>query len=194
MRARPTRAKTHRKHPLQETENMARKFVRQHPVTERRASPRQDPAALPALKSVGFTDGREVRLINISRGGALLESEVVLRPGLSVCIRVVAADAVFVLRGKVQRSCVSALRGPVAHYQSAVEFEQEFSLLGDVEAGSKDGAKPAISSDPEDPAPPSKPVGCPTTAEDSRSDISTITVALPQTGPDLRQIFGLNRW
>jgi hypothetical protein len=70
----------------------------------------------------------EVTLLNISCGGALVESDAPLMPGSAVSIRLIIGDEISQFRGRILRSLVSAFRGPVLIYQSAIEFEEELQL------------------------------------------------------------------
>ena len=53
--------------------------------------------------------GPQVRLIDVSRRGAQVETTLPMRPGRSVTIRFVAADATLTLTGAVVRSSVAVL-------------------------------------------------------------------------------------
>ncbi|MBZ5496081.1 MAG: PilZ domain-containing protein [Acidobacteriia bacterium] len=161
---------------------------------DRRTAPRQPPSVIPSLQSVELTNGNAVNLVNISRGGALVETEARMIPGVSICIRLVAADAVFMLRGRVLRSRALSLRGSTILYESAIAFNEELPLL----AGEFD--EPAVEKEPAaafpavEEAAASQPDSQPGTAVEERPIMFTLTVPIPPTGPDLRQIFGLNKW
>jgi hypothetical protein len=96
---------------------------------EQRRSHRFPPQAIPGLKAVHLGTGPEVELVNISRGGALLESTTRLPPSTNICLRLVAGASSFVLRGRILRSHVAGYLGNMLKYQSAISFSQEFSLL-----------------------------------------------------------------
>jgi len=95
----------------------------------RRGYARFPEAAVPFLRSIKLVAGPEVRLLNISRGGALIEGEARLSPGSSLSLRVVTADAVYHLRAKVIRSRAASLVGSAIQYQTAVVFDEEFTLI-----------------------------------------------------------------
>ena len=159
----------------------------------RRRAPRLAPSAFPELKSARLLAGPEVQLINLSRGGALLESDTRIIPGANICIRLVAADAVFLLRGRVLRSRASHLRGSALIYECAVAFDEEFPLL----PGSEEVASTVAETDAESSLEEAARTACknwPAAIGEDPADPLTVTVPVPDSGPDLRQIFGLNNW
>ncbi len=95
----------------------------------RRRMPRLDATALPFLKSVNQVGGPEVKLINISRRGALIESQVRLTTGSSICLRLAIAETVYLLKGRVLRYSVSSLVGSSLRYQSAIVFDEDFAIM-----------------------------------------------------------------
>jgi hypothetical protein len=161
-------------------------------VTEKRSSPRLPPSTISNLKSVRLVAGPEVTLINISRGGALIETEAHLVPHSSVAIRLVAADAVLLLHGKVLRSRASSFQGSTLLYQSAIAFDEELPLLAGYQkqpqANEAPEEAPPQAGEEEAIAPPMQPG----IAEEPA--VITIDIPVPPWGPDLRQIFGLNNW
>lgn len=161
---------------------------------ERRTWPRRVASKIPSLKSTGLFGDKEVRLINISRGGALVESEAIMRPGVTVCIRLVAADAVFLLRGRVTRSRISSLRGPVPSYESAISFTNDLSILVENADVLLRDPEPACAPPEGEPVTVEPGRGPASTADGQQPDAPTITASVPRSGPDLRQIFGLNNW
>ena len=95
----------------------------------RRKAPRFDASAIPSLKSVSKVEGPEVKLINISRGGAPIESPESLSRGSSVCLRLAIAERVYHLNGLVLRCSVSPVKDNAPQYQSAIAFEEDFTML-----------------------------------------------------------------
>jgi hypothetical protein len=161
---------------------------------DRRTSPRCPPSSIPSLKSARLSDGTELNLINISRGGALIESESRMIPGLTICIRMVAADALLMIRGRILRSKAKQIRGSTIVYQSAIAFDEDFSLLTEdhEEVSAQDGT--AATPSREEGSAPDNPCCQPDTADGTPPDVLTITVPIHSVGPDLRQMFGLNDW
>jgi hypothetical protein len=162
-------------------------------VRERRASPRRPASELPFLKSVKLLAGPEVRLIDVSRGGAQLESETPLPPGTRVCLRLVTTDTTLLIEGRVLRSRVSCLQPGLVRYRSAVAFDEEVALFSEDKSASA-AKEAAPRQEPEAPSgPPTAPVSG---AEDRGGAASfvTVTAVVTETGPDLCQIFGVNSW
>jgi hypothetical protein len=100
---------------------------------DRRQYPRLKPTAVPFLKSVAFNQGFDAHVVNISRGGILLETEVRLRPQMKIFLKLVTSDGVIKMEGHILRSSISALNG-VPRYQSAIAFEHPFHMLDDLSA------------------------------------------------------------
>jgi hypothetical protein len=80
---------------------------------------------LPSL-TARLSGGAAVRLLDVSRRGVRLETTMHMRPGQTVCIRFVAADATVTLNAAV-------VRASVAHLQAdGVRYETALSLAGDL--------------------------------------------------------------
>jgi hypothetical protein len=92
-----------------------------------RPAPRFDASAIPALKSANLVVGAEVKLINISRSGALIESPERMSPGSDISLRLVTAKTVHVLKGRVVRCSTSTTNDKL--FQSGVAFDEEFTIL-----------------------------------------------------------------
>jgi hypothetical protein len=99
----------------------------------RRQYPRLTPSAVPFLKSVVFNQGCGAHVVNISRGGILLETEVRLRPQMKILLKLVTSDGVIKMEGHILRSFVSSLNG-IPRYKSAIAFEHPFHMLDDLSA------------------------------------------------------------
>jgi hypothetical protein len=162
-------------------------------VKSRRTSPRFSQTQIPNLQDAKLPDGPVARLINISRGGILLETAEYMIPGGIVYLRLVAADVVFLLRGRVLRSHPALMRTPNPVYESAVSFDGNFPVPVEASAGSV-AVKPAA-------MPPS---GHESSGGESEGQTAvsgaqsptayTVTASVPRSGPDLSQVFGLNSW
>jgi hypothetical protein len=83
--------------------------------------------ALPQV-SAQVVDGPEVRLLDVSRRGAKVETDLHLRPGTSVSIRFVAADTSFTLTGAVVRSSVAVLDEKGLKYHTALSFSSDVDV------------------------------------------------------------------
>jgi hypothetical protein len=96
---------------------------------ERRAWPRFGMRAdRPALSVGKLLPGRSIRLISISRGGALFESDGRLRPGAPVQLQLGAGEARSLVQGLVVRCWVSALRSGSVRYRAAMAFAAPIDL------------------------------------------------------------------
>lgn len=147
------------------------------------------PSAVPSLKSVSLVTGPDVQLINISRGGALFQTNARILPGAGICIRLVATDALFFLRGRVLQSQVSSSRGSELHYECRVAFDEEFSLP---EAERENHPAPAIKADVSANSDAGDDVELwPGVLEEGPNSILTITVPVPRLECDLPSAFGL---
>jgi hypothetical protein len=80
---------------------------------------------------LGGGAGTEVRLIDLSRGGARFESESRLLPGSTVAIRLVTPDSTLVMHGRVVRSRVARLEHGGLGYDAAIAFEKPLKHLAD---------------------------------------------------------------
>jgi hypothetical protein len=165
---------------------------------ERRKYPRRSPSVIPRLKSVRLIAGPEVKLINVSRRGVLFETDARLAPRSAVALRLVTSDAILLLKGYVVRSILAVLKGSAIRYQSAVEFDEDFVLADSPvahdsshAAGSKAGESHAETKTQQGQlaAQPAASSG-----HDQFTDVLLVTAEVPQSGPELREMFGLNRW
>ncbi len=162
---------------------------------DRRSSPRLSPEAFPALKGACLVSGSEVKLINISKGGALLESVERLSPSTRISLRLITTEGVVQLYGQILRSTISHLNGGL-RYRSAVSFEQEFPLSTiDATAASTSEAESQIPS----PAPENTETSVDSCApapppEDEDGNIVTLTACVLQGEPDLSEFFRVNKW
>lgn len=160
---------------------------------ERRAFPRLPASELHFLKSVKLLAGPEVRLIDVSRGGAQLESDTPLPPGTRVCLRLVTTDTTLLIDGRVLRSRVSCLQPGLVKYRSAVAFDEQVALFSEDKADS--AAK--VLEPRQEPQLPSGPSTASVSGAEDLGDATglvTLTAVVTETGPDLRQIFGVNNW
>jgi len=98
----------------------------------RREWRRLEPSDVPALKGVLINQGTEARVIDISMGGILLETEFRLRPQMKVMLKIVTTKGILKIDGYVLRSSITSIsKAPV--YQSAISFDKPLTLLDDLE-------------------------------------------------------------
>ncbi len=94
-------------------------------MLERRAFSRIQAASGGALPELNARSGNRARLLDVSFGGALLESSARVSPGAAIELTLVANDQPMVLRAAVARCQISALhprKGP--RYRAGVMFDR----------------------------------------------------------------------
>jgi hypothetical protein len=85
-------------------------------------------AEVPSIKSVTSGTGSALKVINISRGGALLRTMRRLPPSTRIQINLALAGGVVQLTSYVLRSSLSSQNG-LPRYQSAVAFDRPLRFL-----------------------------------------------------------------
>jgi hypothetical protein len=155
---------------------------------DRRQWPRVPAAALKTVSAL-LASGSNIRLIDLSRGGALFECGSRLLPGSTVALRLVTPDGTFVVRGRIVRSRIVRLGTGGLGYQAAIAFNETLKeLVGEAEqAGHSphDQGEQAAGGGA-DAAGTSTAAGMP--------EVITVTATVPQSGDDLRDIFSGNDW
>jgi hypothetical protein len=154
------------------------------------------PSVIPHLKAVRIVAGPEARLINISRGGALIETDARLAPKSSICLRVVTAEAILMLKGRIVYSRTAILGSSTIRFHTALQFDEEF-LLADSQFVSEHVADENVptpeadSSTTTDAVPEVVPVAA--SAEEPER-LVMVTASSPDSGQELSDMFGLNNW
>jgi hypothetical protein len=102
-------------------------------VSERRAHERaEDPWSSTAKATL--RPGRSISIVNISRGGALVEGTHAMRPGARVLVQIVTSTRSFGLSAIVLRCGVLALnRDGGVVYQAALRFDERRDWTGEVD-------------------------------------------------------------
>jgi len=122
-----------------------KKKIRAGVIPTRRRWARHRPENTPSLKGIALTQGTVARVIDISCGGALIESDVRLCPHTKVGFKVLMEQGDFRMTGSVLRSCVKSLKDtPI--YRSAVVFDTPLTVLVELEPD-KPVAEATISND-----------------------------------------------
>jgi hypothetical protein len=114
--------------------------------SNRRLSPRLKAEDVPFLKSVELYQGKEIRIVNISRGGILIETETRLRPDFKVMLTLVTTEGTYKMDGTILRSSISDLNG-IPKYRTAIAFKQPFGLMDVFNDESTDPAHQTYSED-----------------------------------------------
>ena len=91
---------------------------------ERRHAPRRAPEVGEPLSLVRVRGGRELAVIDVSDAGVLVEGPTRLLPGTHVEVHVVTLGGRVLIRTRVVRALVSALREDGVRYRSALAFER----------------------------------------------------------------------
>ena len=87
----------------------------------------------PSLKGIALTQGNIARVVDISLGGALIETDVRLCPQTKVGFKILMEKGDYRVTGCVLRSSIKSLNGaPI--YQSAIVFETPLTILGNIDA------------------------------------------------------------
>ena len=161
----------------------------------RRQYLRLKPSVVPFLKSVAFNHGLEAQVVNISRGGILLETEVRLRPQMKIFLKLVTTDGVIKMEGQIIRSSISSLNG-VPRYQSAIAFEHPFHMLDDLstkleeqkQESQPESTTPSVIDTTSDPLPTELIIGSPLDRD------SAILTVVAQEGMSVQDMFKRNDW
>ena len=168
---------------------------------ERRASPRLSPDAFPSLNGAYLRGGASVELIDISTGGALVESEERLTPNTKISLKIATTEGTFLLQGRIVRSTISQLKGG-PRYRSGIAFDNRFPLQAvdsnpaiaeDIEAAAEQSFPASIP--PLQMEPPQQPATYGTSPE--MEGTLTLTTSMSQVTPGLQQYFQfikINNW
>ena len=99
---------------------------------ERRLAPRQTLDDGHCVTQVLVRPGRDVVLVNIALGGALVESPQQLRPESLIEVQLTTAERRLVVRGSVVRSSVWKLCSSGVWYRSAIRFEHHVAWFAHI--------------------------------------------------------------
>ena len=116
---------------------------------DRRVWPRIPAKEIPQL-SAELTTGPDIRLIDISKGGALFECSKRLVPSSTVALRLVTPDGTHIVRGRVVRSRIVRLERGGLGYEAAISFNE--TLQEFVETPAAAAPAPPIDTAPAAPA------------------------------------------
>ena len=94
------------------------------PPHDRRRQPRRNPAADEPMAQIRMRTGALLTIVDVSGLGALVESTVRLVPGARVDAHVMTRDGRVLVRSRVVRAIVSALRPDAVSYRVALVFDE----------------------------------------------------------------------
>ena len=171
---------------------------------DRRAFPRIPAEQLPGL-SASMSPDMGLRLIDISRGGALFECRRRLVPGSEVALRLMTQDGSHVVRGRVVRSRMVRLESGAMGYQTAVAFAEALKDLPaptTAETAAAEGAPASASDAGVDAVPAAEPEDVrPANRDALETDESwqvtpliLLTASIDGTSAELRELFTNNDW
>ncbi len=96
---------------------------------ERRSSPRRRAGECAWLLSARLRPGRDVTVLDLAAGGALVEANARLMPGASIVLLLVGVRCQHTIRGIVLRCYVSAIdQATGVRYRAALGFEQALQV------------------------------------------------------------------
>jgi hypothetical protein len=91
---------------------------------ERRRAGRRAPLSDEPISRLRLRTGRELLVVNVSNTGALVEGSVRLLPGTHVDAHVTTRDGRLLVRSRIARCYVVALRADLVCYRGALAFER----------------------------------------------------------------------
>lgn len=92
---------------------------------ERRASARVAAVAMPGMDRARLRPGRTAHVVDLSAGGALIETDWRLLPGMRVEIQVGEPVPLFRVSGRILRCHVALLGRERIRYRGALMFEEQ---------------------------------------------------------------------
>jgi hypothetical protein len=158
-------------------------------VEERRAHPRIPAEELPGL-SARLAPDTGIRLIDISKGGALFECRKRVVPGSEVALRLMTQDGSHLVRGRVVRSRMIRLENGTMGYQTAIAFSEALKdFIPEPETTPADAGANEDLPIRRDAAPPDD-------LDESWSAMPVIlfTATIGGTSDELREMFSHNDW
>jgi hypothetical protein len=147
---------------------------------QRRIFPRIDAAKLAAI-AMRLANGAEVRLLDLSRTGARLETDRRMLPNSTIAVKLVTADSSFLVSGLVVRSRVIRLIQGGLGYDVAISFSQTLHQMTELPAEDPVAAAAAAESTLEGDAPWTDPM-------------IHVTANVEQSSQDVMAIFSGSGW
>jgi hypothetical protein len=91
---------------------------------ERRCATRRVPEAAEPLSRMRLRTGRELAVVDVSNGGALVEGVARLLPGTHVDVHVMTREGRILVRSRIVRACVCHVTSDVVRYRGALAFDR----------------------------------------------------------------------
>lgn len=95
---------------------------------ERRASPRMPALTLAGMERARLRPGRVAHIVDLSSGGALIETDWRLLPGMRVEMQVGEPVPLFRITGRILRCHVALLDRERIRYRGALKFEEQLPI------------------------------------------------------------------
>ena len=102
---------------------------------DRRRTPRHGRVEDHGIVSARVRPGREASVIDVSAGGALVETKHRLLPGTAVELHLETSDRRATIRGRVLRCAIARLRSSSVCYRGAIGFDRHLPWFVDEGAG-----------------------------------------------------------
>jgi hypothetical protein len=99
---------------------------------ERRAWPRVSTTERTEMAIGRISPGRTAQIVDVSAGGALIETDCRLLPGMRVELQLGESGALSKVKGRILRCHVALLDRERIRYRGALVFERLFALRQDV--------------------------------------------------------------
>jgi hypothetical protein len=99
-------------------------------VRERRTGPRRPVDAAETIAHVRLRAGRELMMVDVSDGGALVEGPARLLPGTHVEAHIVTSGGRLLVRSRVVRAQVCSLAADRVTYRCALAFQRPVDTMG----------------------------------------------------------------
>jgi hypothetical protein len=118
--------------------------------------PRSNISEIPSIKGISLNSGARLKIVNMSRGGALLQTRRHIARGTEIDLILSMAEGSLQLGGLVLRSSISSLKG-IPQYHAAVAFDHLLKIFDEPAGPIADGSQaPAFKSSPSGLFPPDR--------------------------------------
>ena len=94
---------------------------------DRRRAPRRHTVEEHGIVRARVRPGHEAALVDVSTGGALVDTAHRLLPGTPIELRLASVDRCISVRGRVLRCAVTGLNATGVRYRGAIGFDRELS-------------------------------------------------------------------
>jgi len=159
--------------------------------------PRVTISEIPSIKGISLHSGARIKIVNMSRGGALLQTRRHIARGTEIKLILSMAEGTVPLTGLVLRSSISSLKG-IPQYHAAVAFDHLLKIFDEPPGPIANASQvPAFKSSPAGLFPPGR---CNASHEPIHDGDSAMIAAFFAIGlynaPEaaLDEMCGLNDW